>query len=211
MKTGRLILTNTLIFLIIVGLGIGGYYYYYMQSSFIQTEDAKVKGDIVSISSLASGTLEDWQAEEGQEVGKGQVLGKINTGQQILDITSPIDGTIIKSEFSTGQLAATGQTLAQVVDLGNLRIEANIEETAIKDVSVGQEVDITVDAEQNTKIKGTVTKIGKATNSTFSLLPQQPASGDYNKVTQHIPVTIEMKSYPDTIVPGMNATVRIHK
>lgn len=211
MKTGRLILTNTLIFLIIVGLGVGGYYYYYMQSSFIQTEDAKVKGDIVSISSLASGTLEDWQAEEGQEVGKGQVLGKINTGQQILDITSPIDGTIIKSEFSTGQLTAAGQTLAQVVDLGNLCIEANIEETVIKDVSAGQEVDITVDAEKNTKIKGTVTKIGKATNSTFSLLPQQPASGDYNKVTQHIPVTIEMKSYPDTIVPGMNATVQIHK
>ncbi|MBA4602024.1 efflux RND transporter periplasmic adaptor subunit [Thermoactinomyces mirandus] len=211
MKTGRLILINALVFLIIVGLGIGGYYYYYMQSNFIRTEDAKVKGDIVSISSLGNGMLEDWQAEEGQEVRKGQVLGRINTGQQMLDIASPIDGTIIKSEFSTGQMAAAGQTLAQVANLGNLYIEANIEETVIKDVSVGQEVDITVDAEGNTKIKGTVAKIGKATNSTFSLLPQQPASGDYNRVTQHIPVMIEMKSYPDTILPGMNATVRIHK
>ncbi|MGA8943087.1 MAG: efflux RND transporter periplasmic adaptor subunit [Thermoactinomyces sp.] len=211
MKTGRLILTNTLIFLIIAGLGIGGYYYYFTQSNFIQTEDARVKGDIVSVSSLGNGILEDWQAEEGQEVSKGQVLGKVNTGQQILDITSPIDGTIIKNESSTGKLIAAGQTLAQVVDLKNLYIEANIEETVIKDVSTGQEVDITVDAAENTKIRGTVTKIGKATNSTFSLLPQQPASGDYKKVKQYIPVTIEMENYPDTILPGMNASVRIHK
>lgn len=108
-------------------------------------------------------------------------------------------------------MVAAGQTLVQMVDLNKLYIEANIEETEIKDVSVGQEVDIKIDAEEGTKIKGTVKKIGKATNSVFSLLPQQTASGDYTKVVQRIPVVIEMESYPDTVVPGMNATILIHK
>jgi len=211
MKTGRLVLTNALVFLIIMGLGIGGYYFYYMQSNFIQTEDARVKGDLIPVASLGNGKLEEWKVEEGQQVKSGQVLGKVNTGQQAMNIQAPMDGTIVKNDISAGQMVAAGQTLAQVVDLKKLYIEANIEETVIKDVSVGQEVDITIDAEEGTKIKGTVKKIGKATNSVFSLLPQQTASGDYTKVTQRIPVIIEMENYPDTVVPGMNATILIHK
>lgn len=211
MKTGRLILTNALVFLMIMGLGIGGYYFYYMQSNFIQTEDARVKGDLIPVNSIGNGNLEEWKVEEGQQVKSGQVLGKVNTGQQAMNIQAPMDGTIVKNELSAGQMVAAGQTLAQIVDLGKLYIEANIEETVIKDVSVGQEVDVTVDAEEGTKIKGTVKKIGKATNSVFSLLPQQTASGDYTKVTQRIPVIIEMENYPDTVVPGMNASIMIHK
>lgn len=211
MKAGRLVLTNALVFLIIMGLGIGGYYFYYMKSNYIETEDARVKGDLIPVASVGNGKLEEWQVEEGQQVKSGQVLGKVNTGQQTVDIQAPMDGTIVKSDLSEGQMVAAGQTLVQMVDLNKLYIEANIEETEIKDVSVGQEVDITIDAEEGTKIKGTVKKIGKATNSVFSLLPQQTASGDYTKVVQRIPVVIEMESYPDTVVPGMNATILIHK
>jgi multidrug resistance efflux pump len=202
---------NTLIFLVIVGLGIGGYYYYFDQQNYVTTEDAKVMGDIVPVAAETAGKLTDWKGKIGTVVAKGEVIGKVATGNGAVDVTAPIEGTIVQSKALESQWVAPGQPLAQLVDMKKLYIMANIEETSIQDVSIGQEVDITVDAFSGTKIKGKVTEIGLATNSVFSLLPQQNASGDYTKVVQRIPVKIEMESYPEAMVPGMNATVKIHK
>lgn len=211
MKTGKFLLLNTLIFLVIVGLGIGGYYYYFDQQNFITTEDAKVMGDIVPVVVETAGKLTEWKGRIGTVVAKGEAIGKVAAGNGAVDVTAPIEGTIVQSKALESQWVAPGQPLAQIVDLKKLYIMANIEETSIQDVSIGQEVDITVDAFSGTKIKGKVTEIGLATNSVFSLLPQQNASGDYTKVVQRIPVKIEMESYPEAMVPGMNATVKIHK
>ncbi|MBA4493955.1 HlyD family efflux transporter periplasmic adaptor subunit [Paenactinomyces guangxiensis] len=211
MKTGRFLLLNTLIFIVIVALGIGGYYYYFNQSNYIDTEDAKVAGDVIPVSADSAGKLTEWKGQTGTVLKQGEMVGKVAVGTETKNITVPVSGTIVQSKVNEGQMVAPGQPLAQVVDMDKLYILANIEETDIKDVSVGQEVDITVDAQSDTKIKGKVTQMGLATNSVFSLLPQQNASGNYTKVVQRIPVKIEMESYPNGIVPGMNATIRIHK
>ncbi|MBA4541648.1 efflux RND transporter periplasmic adaptor subunit [Thermoactinomyces daqus] len=211
MKTGKLLLINAVIFIIIVGLGIGGYYYYYNETNFIQTDDAKVMGDIVPVAADSAGKLTEWKVNEGDQVTKGQALGKVNIGSNTVDIQAPIDGTIVQNKGLVGQMVAPGQALADVVDFSKLYILANVEETEIKDISVGQEVDITVDANSDTRIKGKVEQIGQATNSVFSLIPQNNASGDYTKVVQRIPVKISMDNYPDGLVPGMNAEVKIHK
>jgi multidrug resistance efflux pump len=211
LKTGRLLLLNAVIFIVIVALGIGGYNYYYNATHFIDTEDARVAGDIVSVAAPTSGVLANWKGKEGEQVTKGQVLGNVMVGNRATEIVSPIAGTIVQSKGIDGQMVAPGQVMAQVVDLGQLYIQANIEETEIKDIQIGQEVDIVVDAEKETEIDGKVVQIGKATNSLFSLMPQQSASGDYTKVVQRIPVKIEMERYPDSLVPGLSATIRIHK
>ncbi|MCB6949711.1 HlyD family secretion protein, partial [Roseburia faecis] len=53
---------------------------------------------------------------------------------------------------------------------------------------------------------------GKATASTFSLMPTDRSSGNYTKETQVIPVKVKLDSYGGLdLVPGMNVTVRIHK
>ena len=70
---------------------------------------------------------------------------------------------------------------------------------------------IKVDAAPDLTIEGKVKQRGLATASTFSLMPQQNSSGDYTKVVQRIPVQISMDSYPDNLVPGMNATIEISK
>ncbi|SFI72325.1 HlyD family efflux transporter periplasmic adaptor subunit [Thermoflavimicrobium dichotomicum] len=211
MKTGRLILINAVVFLVIVALGLGGYYYYFDQANYITTEDAKVAGDIVPIASEGAGKLANWKGQNGATFKQGEEVGQVAAGNQTIHITSPIEGTIVQNKALDGQLVAAGQPLAQVVNMKKLYIMANIEETAIKDVSVGQEVDIVIDAFSDTKIKGKVAQIGLTTNSTFSLLPAQNASGDYTKEVQRIPVKIEMERYPEGIVPGMNATIKIHK
>lgn len=211
MKTGRLVLINTIVFLILIAIGVAAVYYYQSSANYISTDNAKVSGDIVPVTSLANGKITDWKPSVGTNVTANQAIGKVATGAAATSITSPIDGTIIQSSAVKGQLVAAGQTLGQVVDLNKLYVIANIEETDVKNVTVGQDVDIVADVDKGTTISGTVQSIGKATNSEFSLIPSQNASGDYTKETEYVPVKISMESYSSQIVPGMNATVRIHR
>ncbi|WP_028776731.1 HlyD family efflux transporter periplasmic adaptor subunit [Shimazuella kribbensis] len=210
MKTGRLIAINTIVFLIVVAIGIVGINYYRNSTEFITTENAKVSGDMMPITVVSAGKITDWTATVGQQVTENQEIGKI-TGTSSTSITSPIAGSIVLSKGTKGLTVAPGQTLAQVVDLNKLYIIANIEETEIKNVSVGQDVDVVVDVDEGATIDGKVKEIGKATNSEFSLLPAQNASGDYTKEVEYIPVKIELENYSDQVVPGMNATVNIHR
>jgi multidrug resistance efflux pump len=210
MKTGKLIAINTIVFLIVVAVGIAGITYYRNTTDFISTDNAKVTGDMVAVTSLSPGKITDWTGTIGEQVTENQEIGKV-TGTSTAPITSPIAGTIVQSKALKGAMVTPGQSLAQVVDLSKLYVIANIEETEIKNVSVGQDVDVIVDVDQGTTIDGKVKEIGKATNSEFSLLPSQNASGDYTKEVEYVPVKIELESYSDQIVPGMNATINIHR
>ncbi|WP_047155020.1 HlyD family secretion protein [Aneurinibacillus tyrosinisolvens] len=211
MNRARVFLVNIITFIIILGLIGGGYYYFYMQSNYITTDNAKVMGDIVSVSPQSAGKVTGWKGKTGTEVKQGDVLGQVTMGNQNASITSPANGTVVQSKVTDGQIVSPGQPVAQVVDMKNLYITANIDETDMKDLKKGADVTITVDAESGTDIKGKVEEVGLATNSIFSLLPQQNSSGDYTKVTQNVPVRISMDSYPADIVPGMNVTVEIDK
>lgn len=84
-------------------------------------------------------------------------------------------------------------------------------ETDVKDVEEGKDVDISIDGEK-AKVKGKVDQVGKATASSFSMMPSSNSDGNYTKVTQVVPVKIKLDSKPsNNIVPGMNAEVKIHK
>lgn len=207
----RFLLLNTLIFLLIAGIGIGGFYYYHQKVNFISTEDAKVSGDIIPITAEVQGKLTEWNIKNGSQVKKGDVIGKVTNGQNTTDIVAPDTGTIIQNQINPGQPITPGQPLAQLVDLNKLYITANIEEQNIQDLQKGQKVDVTIDAIGDTKINGKIHEIGLATNSLFSLFPSTNTDGEYTKTVQHIPVKITLESYPKGILPGMNSEVKIHK
>ena len=58
---------------------------------------------------------------------------------------------------------------------------------------------------------GRVDSIGRATASTFSLLPAQNGGGNYTKVVQVIPIKIIIMDPGNArLMIGMNAYVRIH-
>ncbi|OYD06816.1 HlyD family efflux transporter periplasmic adaptor subunit [Paludifilum halophilum] len=212
MKTSRLILINVVLLLIIVGASLGGYYYYYQQTHFVKTDDAQVQGGLMTLSASTPGQLVRWKGKEGSTFQKGDVIGQVKGADgQTSDIKAPKDGTIVQNQGKKGQMITPGQPLGSLVDMDELYIVANIEETEIQDVKEGAEVDISIDAQSDTTIKGQVEQTGLATVSTFSLMPQQNASGDYTKVVQRIPVHISMDEYPEGLVPGMNATVSIDR
>lgn len=181
---------------------------------YVSTEDARVTADIVRINSQMSGKLVSSELEEGMTVHKDQILARIETANipdQSIEQTllrAPIDGVIIKKQGTVGEITSAGQTLGMVVDPDQLYVSANIEETDLNKLKIGQVVDVKIDQYKGAKWKGTLTSIGEATNSTFSLLSSSGST--FTKVVQKVPVRIALNSDTVKLRPGTNATVKIH-
>ena len=111
-----------------------------------------------------------------------------------------------------GQNVAAGLALVQMTDLSSVNVIAYVDEKSISNVSVGQTVDVNIDAYSGTSFTGHVVQIVLATASQFSLLPNQdPTSGNFTKVGQRIPVVISLDSNLGMVLmPGMSANVTIH-
>jgi len=161
-----------------------------------------------SITPFSSGKLLEWNVETGDLVKKDEILGR---GEILPYITSPIDGTVVKSDVTINQMVSAANQLAVIADTSNMYIGVNIEETNITKIKVGQRVEVKVDAYSGKTFKGSVTKIDDTTQTFFSGTSSFTTSGTYTKVTQLIPVKVNIEyedNFPMTL--GMNATVKIY-
>jgi multidrug resistance efflux pump len=209
---------SIIILIIILALAIGGgigYYFSYQNSNYVKTEDARVSANMLPITPQASGIISEWTVKEGDTVVQGQAVGTQNIttaqGNTKTSIVAPLNGKVIQSTALKGQTATPATSLGMVANTDTSYIAANIKETDINNIEVGQKVDISIDAYPDRIFSGTVASIGQATNSIFSLLPSQNSSGSYTKVTQLIPVKISINDFNNlTLMPGMNAYVIIY-
>lgn len=212
MNVKRLIALNIIVLILLVGGGFAAYYYFNEATNYIKTDNARIDGQAISIASPYSGKLTSWSGNVGKTFNSGDQIGEVSDGKRSIPITVPQHMTIVQQNAVQNSFVPAGMTLARGYDLNDLWVTANIEETDIEDVKVGQDVDIYVDAYPDRKFTGKVEKIGYATANTFSLLPSSNNTGNYTKVTQVIPVTISIDDGNGAgLVPGMNVTVRIHK
>ncbi|THD35106.1 MAG: HlyD family secretion protein [Sphingomonas sp.] len=134
-----------------------------------------------------------------------------------LRLTAPVSGQVVNRSINVGSYVAPGtQVMAIVPD--TMWITANFKETQLKDMRIGQEVTIKVDAFPDVKFRGRVDSIQRGAGQAFSILPPQNATGNYVKVVQRVPVRITFligKDYPDPrnypIGPGMSVvpTVKV--
>ncbi|MCH9670422.1 MAG: HlyD family secretion protein [Gammaproteobacteria bacterium] len=123
---------------------------------------------------------------------------------------SPIDGVVSKTFVLPGEYVRLGQRIALIHDPRNVWVEANIRETEVGRLQVGQLVDVSVDAYPDAVFEGTVERIGHATTGEFALLPSPNPSGNFTKVTQRIPVRISVSVGSERLRPGMLVEVDIH-
>jgi multidrug resistance efflux pump len=132
--------------------------------------------------------------------------------QPQLVIRSPADGTVAVDNGVEGSFVTAGTQLAIAYDSSGVFVTARVKETDIDRVQVGRAVDISVDAFPGEHLTGIVAEVKTGAAGVFSLFPQSNTSGNFQKVTQVIPVKItinDRKNLP--LVPGMNATVKIHR
>lgn len=127
-------------------------------------------------------------------------------------ITSPIDGVVSKKNVEVGQYLQPGQATMAVVELDDTYVVANLKETSIANVRIGDPVQIDVDAYPGHPVQGEVESLSPATGAEFSLLPPDNATGNFTKVVQHIPVRIKVTSAADPLRPlrpGMSVTATV--
>lgn len=185
-------------------------------SKYISTDNAQIDGDKIALNAPDSGTLTDWTATQGTPLAAGQVVGRVQIpagfAQPQRPIKAPGDGTVVIDNGVEGSFVAVGTPLAIAYDLSKIFVTARVEETDIDDVHVGQRVDIDVDAFPDAELTGSVIEVQGGAAGEFSPLPQSNTAGNFQKVTQVIPVKIALSNvHALPLVPGMNATVKIHK
>ena len=222
----RTILVPLLIFVALAAIGGAVAYWIYDSYNFYRTDDAQVSGKIVSVSAPIAGTLTSLNIKSGALVTAGQTIGSItpvsitstpgtsgtSANPATFDLTSPINGTVLQVPVVQGQNVAPGLALVQVTDTSTVDIVAYVDENAINNVSVGQSVDIHIDAFSDTSFTGHVVQIIPVAAGQFSLLPNQdPTSGNFTKVGQRIPVVISIDANSGKLImTGMSASVTIH-
>jgi Multidrug resistance efflux pump len=211
----RTILVTVLIVVAILAIVGGGAWYFYNNYQYYQTDDAQVSGKMLSISSTANGQLTS-VVSVGEKVASGQVVATVAgisaTGAKTnINITTPIDGTVVQASVIQGQTVAAGTPLAQVANMDHPTVTAYIDEGQLNNVKVGQTVDVSVDAFSGS-YQGHVQQIVQATAGTFSLIPSTDnTSGNFTKVSQRVPVIIVLDGNGgNDLVPGLSATVTIH-
>ena len=250
----------------------------------VHETDARVAGDLVTVSSRVAGRLVELPVESGDRVARGQVIARLDARvegllldqleaqldaaraererlaaerilidertrtrlqaaraerarldvldresdalghreaelrsrieQQRLDVAdrtirSPIDGVVDRVFARAGEYVRPGQRLAIVHDPKRVWIEANVKETQIRKLAAGQPVEVRVDAWPGEALRGRVRSVGSATTGSFALLPSPNPSGNFTKITQRIPVRIDVERSGRLLAPGMMVEVYI--
>ncbi len=126
-------------------------------------------------------------------------------------VKAPISGVISRMRLERGEWVEEGQPVFTIVDPESSWIEANLKETQLTHVAVGQSVSIGIDSYPDHEWTGKVASISAATGAEFALIPPQNASGNWVKVVQRLPVRIEVDQGDDLppLRAGMTATIEI--
>ncbi|PMV24771.1 MULTISPECIES: HlyD family secretion protein [unclassified Pseudomonas] len=126
-------------------------------------------------------------------------------------ITAPRDGQLGQIGVRLGAYVNSGAQLMALVP-PQLWVIANMKETQMDNVQVGQPVTFTVDALNHRKFHGTVQHISPATGSEFSLLQADNATGNFVKIAQRVPVRITVdpnQAESERLRPGLSVVVSI--
>src|SRR5882762_5994788 len=146
-------------------------------------------------------------------VGKAKAalsLARLNLEHTI--IRAPVSGIVGDRQAQIGEYVQPGTQLMTIVPMKTVYVVANFKETQTARMLVGQHVHITIDALPGKSIEGEVESFAPAAGSEFSLLPYEPATGNFTRIVQRVPVRIRLlDGQPDIerLRPGLSARVSV--
>lgn len=127
-------------------------------------------------------------------------------------IYAPNEGRIGKKAVEVGQFIQVSQPLMTIIDDTQFWVVANFKETQVKKLKPGMLAEIKIDAFPDQKIMGRITAISESTGAKTSMLPPDNSSGNFVKVTQRVPVKIEIQDavkYKEILRAGLSLEVSI--
>jgi HlyD family secretion protein len=139
-------------------------------------------------------------------------LASIRDDLEKTTVVSPMDGVVTSLQKEEGEVAIGAQSFQPTVimtigDLSVMEAEILVDETDIRDIALGQESAVEVDALDDLEIAGTVTEIGS------SAIPRGAtgavASSSTSNQAKDFKVVITLEDPPEQLRPGLNATAEI--
>lgn len=127
-----------------------------------------------------------------------QARNAVSAAERNLSLTrvvSPIDGTVTAVAAQVGQLAGQSTALAVVADLTHLEVVANVDETDVHNVKVGQSADVTVESLPGRVFSGIVESVASQGKVVSSVV--------------YFEVTVKVTDDTRTLKPGMTADVDV--
>ena len=193
--------------IVVIGAVVGGWFIL-KDLNTLTTDNVKVTADLHAIAPTGSGKLRRLMVAKGSMVAKDQIIAVAeNSGY----LKAPVGGEVVECDVTQGQMVSPSTVIAVIADTSDIYIQANVEETAIRRVHPGQVVRVSLDAYPGQTFIGIVREIDKITqNAIAGNTMSFSTSGTYTKVTQTIPVKIDLRDRInlDSLI-GTNAAVTI--
>jgi membrane fusion protein (multidrug efflux system) len=144
-------------------------------------------------------------------------LNVIRTDLNNTKIFAPMEGVVAKRWLLPGDVVSAGEPIFTIYNLKDVWVTADLEETKLSLIHIGDKAEISVDTYPNQKFEGEIFQIGSSTASQFSLIPPSNAAGNFTKITQRVPVKIsirKVKGQQDTpnginLLPGMSVEISV--
>jgi multidrug resistance efflux pump len=136
-------------------------------------------------------------------------LAEINLGYTRL--VAPRDGQLGQLSVRVGAWVNAGAQVMALVP-PTMWVIANMKETQMAHVRLGQPARFTVDALDNAELHGHVERISPATGSEFAVITPDNATGNFVKIAQRIPVRISIdpnQPLARRLRPGMSVVASI--
>ena len=188
--------------IIIIAIAIGILAYKSI-SAYVAIDNSSVSAPIISISTETSGTLDEVYVKSGDIVIAGQPLARV--GSEILK--SKIDGEIIYTSNTPGQVFNSSQAIIKMIDPKELRIIGTIKENAgLSKIKVGNPVSFTLDAFDTEKYTGIVEEISstsKDSSVVFSISDKREVKEFAVKVKYDTSLYTKFKN-------GMSAKMKVY-
>jgi membrane fusion protein (multidrug efflux system) len=185
------------------------------QANVLAAQD-RVEAANAGVSAASGGaTTAEGKLAQASDPSQVEAAGaQLFLAKQSLKYTSiyaSTDGYIGEKSAEVGQTIGAGITLMTIVP-HNIYITANYKETQMGKMRVGQPVDVRVDAYKGVTFHGHVASINPASENTYALVPAQNASGNFVKVTQRIPVRVEVDDQRSDLPlrPGMSVETYVN-
>ena len=137
-------------------------------------------------------------------------LDQANLNLRYCTVVAEIDGVISRRNVNPGNNLQVGQNVMAINSLRDIWIDANFKETQLRNLRIGQHVDLELDMYGGKHtFEGRISGFTYGTGSTLALLPAQNATGNFVKVVQRLPVRVDLLNYDPDKLPlfaGLSVT-----
>lgn len=193
-------------------VGLFGYLYWQDQTVYVSTDNAHISGNLFQVGSPGAAQIREITVDVGDRIRQGQVIATVTLAMQggltPFQVRAPTDGLVVARQGNPGDAVAAGRPIITAVDDSALWVEARIEETKVGRIRPGQPAEVTVDSIGQV-LAGRVAAVGATTVSSLSAAQPTNPSAPFIRVTQLVPVRIDLEASDTPLVVGGSVYVRI--